>query len=108
MKSAALPWLVPAGVATEPADRAGLTTRGQSCSCAAGDLSSRQHADALDRLGIARSAAGGLQHLRIDATMLGTRVNEALPLIVDMVRRPRMDEDAIEPAATWLCRRWMP
>jgi predicted Zn-dependent peptidase len=64
----------------------------------AGGLSSREHADALDRLGVGRSADVGTYHLRIGATMLGERVVEALPLLVDMVRRPRFDAESVEPA----------
>jgi len=64
----------------------------------AGDLNSRQHADALDRMGVGRSTDVGTYHLRIAATMLGNRVIDALPLITDMILRPRLDEDSIEPA----------
>ncbi len=98
VKSAGLSWLVPAGTSTERADRLGLTTM---CSelllRGAGDLNSRSHADALDRLGVGRSTEAGTYHLRLGATMLGTRVIEALPLLVDMVRRPRFDQESIEP-----------
>jgi len=98
VRSAALSWLVPAGVATEPEARLGLCPMwAELVMRGAGGLSSREHADALDRLGVGRSAEPGMQHLRIAATMLGTRVLEALPLIVDMVRRPRMDEESIGP-----------
>lgn len=98
VRSAALSWLVPAGVATEPQGKPGLCPMwAELLMRGAGDLSSREHADALDRLGVGRSAEPGMQHLRIGATMLGTRVLEALPLIVDMVRRPRMEGESIGP-----------
>lgn len=99
VKSAGLSWLLPAGTATEPEDRLGLGAMWSELLLrGAGDLSSRQHADALDRLGIGRSTDGGTYHFRIAASMIGSRLVEALPLIVDMVRRPRFDEDSIEPA----------
>ncbi len=98
VRSAALSWLVPGGVATEPEGKQGLCPMWSELLLrGAGDRSSREHADALDRLGVGRSAEPGMQHLRIAATMLGTRVMEALPLIVDMVRRPRMEEESIGP-----------
>lgn len=99
VKSAGLTWLLPAGAASEPADRLGLSTLwSELLMRGAGDLDSRAHADALDRLGVSRSGDTGLQHLRLSATMLGSRLLESLPLLVDMVRRPRMDEASIEPA----------
>ena len=64
----------------------------------AGDLDSRAHADALDRLGAGRSADVGTFHVKIGATMVGERLSEVLPLLVDMALRPRMDADSIEPA----------
>lgn len=99
VRSAGLTWLVPAGVGTEPEGRRGigalwaeLLLRG------AGGLRSREHADALDRLGVGRSTDLGTYHVRIGATMVGERVVEALPLIVDMVRRPRIEAESVEAA----------
>jgi len=98
VKSAGLSWLLPAGTATEPANLQGLGTMwSEMLMRGAGELNSREHADALDRLGVGRSSDVGGHHLRIGATMLGSRVIEALPLLVDMVRRPRMEEEAVGP-----------
>jgi len=99
VRSVAVSWLVPAGVATEPADKAGLCPMwAELLMRGAGELRSREHADALDRLGVARSAEPGLQHLRVGATMMGTRLLESLPLLVDMVRRPRFEAESVGPA----------
>jgi predicted Zn-dependent peptidase len=99
VQSAGLTWLVPAGMASEPEDKQGLTTMWSELLLrGAGPLTSREHADALDRLGVGRSTDVGTYHLRIAATMLGSRVIDALPLLTDMVLRPRMDEDSIGPA----------
>ncbi len=99
VRSAAVTWLVPGGAAFDPADRLGraamwseLLLRG------AGDLDSRAQADAFDRLGAHRSADAGALFIRLSLTCLGTRLGEALPLLTDMVLRPRMDEASIEPA----------
>lgn len=98
VKSIGLTWLLPAGSATDPDNRQGLCAIwAELLIRGAGDLDSRAQADAFDRLGASRSADVATQHLRVSATLLGSRLMEALPLIVDMVRRPRMDAEAIEP-----------
>jgi predicted Zn-dependent peptidase len=99
VRSAALTWLIPAGMASEPAERQGLATMwAELLLRGAGDRNSRQHADALDRLGVGRATDVGSYHLRIAATTLGTRLHDALPLIADMALRPRFDPESIEPA----------
>jgi predicted Zn-dependent peptidase len=99
VKSAGLSWLIPCGTAQEPGGRQGMATvTAELLLRGAGDLNSRQHADALDRLGVGRSTDVGGYHLRVAATMLGDRVLEALPLLVAMVRRPRMEAKSFEAA----------
>jgi predicted Zn-dependent peptidase len=98
VKSAGLSWLIPAGTATEPEDRQGLCAMWSELLLrGAGDLDSRGYADALDRLGVGRGTDAGGYHLRLSGTMLGTRLVEALPYFVDMVRRPRFDAESVEP-----------
>lgn len=99
VRSAALSWLLPAGSATEPAHLEGLSAMWSELLLrGAGNLNSRQHADAVDRLGASRGASNGTFTMGISSSMLGDRLLEVLPLIVDLVRAPRMDEDAIEPS----------
>lgn len=99
VRSAALTWLVPAGVASEPDDRQGMGAMwGEILMRGAGDRDSRAWADAMDRLGAGRSAEPGIFFFRISATLLGERLADTLPLLIDVVRRPRFDDDAIEPA----------
>lgn len=64
----------------------------------AGSLGSREHADALDRLGVARSTDVTGHHLTLAATMLGARLDDAAPLLVDMIRRPLFESAALGPA----------
>jgi predicted Zn-dependent peptidase len=98
VKSAALCWLLPAGSAYDPADKEGLSTMwAELLLRGAGSRSSREHADAADRLGATRATELGTYTMRIGSTMLGERLLDALPLFVDMVRRPRMDEESIAP-----------
>lgn len=98
VRSAGMTWLVPAGTATEPADRQGIASMwAEILLRGAGKLRSREHADAVDRLGVTRSTDIGSYHLRLAATMIGDRVADALPLLVDMILRPRIDADSVEP-----------
>jgi predicted Zn-dependent peptidase len=97
VRSAGITWLLPAGSAADPEHRQGIGTLWSELMLrGAGDLSSRQQADAFDTLGVSRSADLSTLHMRVSATLLGARILEALPLIVDMVRRPRLEEEAIE------------
>lgn len=99
VRSVGLTWLLPAGSATEPEDRLGLSAMwSELLMRGAGTLDSRQQADAWDRIGASRSADASTMHMRISCTTLGTRLHEALPLAADMVLRPRFDEASIEPS----------
>jgi len=98
VRSVGIAWNVPAGYAAEPDHLQGqsamwseLLLRG------CGTLDSRGQTDALDRLGISRSVDNGAIFMRFGFTLVGDRLAESLPLLVDMVRRPRMDQESIEP-----------
>lgn len=102
VRSAALAWLLPAGSAADPADRQGLSAMWselifRGCGVGAGGLDSRGHADAFDRLGLARSSDVSTFHLRFSATMIGERLMDSLPVIVRTIRSPRFDAESIEP-----------
>lgn len=96
--SAGLTWLVPCGCATDPQGREGLSAMlAELLLRGAGRLDSRAHADALDRLGVDRGTEVGTHNLRLSAAMVGDRLDQALPLLVDMVLRPRLEAEAVEP-----------
>jgi predicted Zn-dependent peptidase len=98
VKSIGINWLIPAGSATDPDAREGLAPMlAELVFRGAGDLDSRAQADAMDRLGVSRSCEPGSHHLRLGFALTGDRVFDALKPISDMVVRPRMDEDSIEP-----------
>lgn len=98
-QSLAMTMLLPAGVGHEPDDQIGVATllsemifRGTE------SLSARQHSDAMDDLGLDRSTSVDSLFLRLSATMIHTKIKDALPLLVDMVRRPALHEDSLEPS----------
>ncbi len=98
VRSASINWLLPIGSATDPAGAEGLSTLlSELIFRGAGANDSRAQADALDRLGLSRGASVGGQYLGLSVTMLGDRLEAALPLLVDIVRAPRIEPDAVEP-----------
>lgn len=98
VRSVGLNWLLPAGSSGDPDDRQGLAAMwSELVFRGAGEFDSRAQADAMDRLGLSRGCDVATFHLRLTASMLGDRLLPALPVLVDAVRRPRMDDASIEP-----------
>lgn len=103
VRSAGLAWLLPAGSAHDPEDRQGVSAVIEELLLrGAGGLDSRAQADAFDALGVTRGTDTRALSQGFSSTMLGARIPDALPLIVDSVRRPRFDPDSLE-AARDLC-----
>lgn len=97
-QSLAMSFLVPAGVAYEPDDQQGIADVLAEMVCrGAGDLDAKAHSDALDQLGVQRGTGVETIHHSLGATMIGSKLSQALPLLVDMIRRPRLEETALEP-----------
>jgi predicted Zn-dependent peptidase len=98
-QSLAMSWLLPAGTAYEPTGQQGIANLLAELICrGAGGKDARQHAEALDRLGVRRDTAAQTRHLRLNATMTHDKLSEALPLLTDMVRAPQLSEAAFEPS----------
>jgi predicted Zn-dependent peptidase len=98
VRSAAMYFLVPAGCAFDPPEHPGvggiladMLTRG------AGELDSQQLTMALDNLGLDRSESVGLMHMRFWGTTLARNLPAALRLYADILRRPHLPEDELEP-----------
>ncbi len=101
--SVALNWMLPPGSSSDPADGDGLSAvLSELIFRGAGDLNSRKHSDALDRTGVQRSSNVSTHHLRLTATLVGHRLDEAVPLLAAMVTRPALPADAVE-AVRSLC-----
>jgi len=101
VRSAGLCWLIPAGAVHDPSDRLGMAAvHREMLLRGAGSLDSRGHADAMDRVGAGRSTGVSTFHLSLASSFVGSRTSEVLPLLADMVTKPRLEEDALAPAAS--------
>ncbi len=101
--SAAVSWLLPVGSAGDPGDADGLASiLGEMIFRGAGELDSRALSDALDRLGADRNSQVLVHHLRLSSTLVGDRLFDTLPLLTDIVRRPRLPDSALD-AVRSLC-----
>ncbi len=99
VRSVGVCWLLPAGAACEPAERRGLApVLSEMAMRGAGGLDSRAQADAFDRLGVNRGLEPGGVYLRLTGSLTGDRLHEALGLYADIVLRPRLENEALEPA----------
>jgi len=99
VRSAAFNFLVPAGAAYDPPDRPGLAsmladviTRG------AGDRDSRELDLALSGLGVDGSENPALMNIQFWGTTLSRNVPAALDIYADILRRPHLPDDELEPA----------
>lgn len=96
VRSAAMTWLLPCGCATDPVEIEGVSTLIEELLLrGCGGRTSREDADAFDRIGSNRAANVGTYAMVVSASMLGKSVERTLPLLVDMVRTPAMDDDAL-------------
>ena len=103
-RSASVTWLVPGGSACDPLDRGDGwgTILSEFLLRGAGDFDSRAFSDALDRLGMRRSVTADTYHQHVNATMAGGELIAGLDRLVDLVRRPRFPEAALD-AVRSLC-----
>jgi predicted Zn-dependent peptidase len=98
VRSAALNFLVPAGCIYDPPEQLGtatvlsdLITRG------AGPRDSRELSLALDNLGLDRDESVGSYHTRFWAATLARNLPAALELYADILRRPHLPADEVDP-----------
>ena len=100
MATCSLCWLVPAGTA---GDREGAAGEGETTLLTemilrgAGSLDSRGWSDALDGLGCERRTTANPFHTLLTATMMGSRLAEAMPLLSDAVLRPQLAAEHLDP-----------
>lgn len=99
LKSVGLSWRFDAGTSAEPEGRAGLASiTSEMLLRGAGERTSKQMADDLDRIGASRhvDAAGRTMHYRLST--LGDKLDDVLPMVVDNILRPRLTDENLEPS----------
>jgi predicted Zn-dependent peptidase len=102
VQSAAFTLLLPAGVAYEGAE--GLELVGGAATMAAdwitrgaGDRDSRELLTALDNLGVSHAEGAQTFHTSMSAATLGRNLEPALEIFADVVLRPHLDDEQVEP-----------
>ena len=96
--SATLAVALPLGSGRDPEKKLGASAMlEEMLARGAGDRSSKELADALDMAGVHRQVSAGARTITMSFTTIGSRIDELLPLVGDMVRRPRLDDPDVEP-----------
>ena len=97
LESAAFCFLLPAGCAYEPAERAGLgamtcemTQRG------AGERDSREFIQALENLGVERGESVSVSHTSYSGALLSDNLAATLEIYSDLLRRPLLPSDQLD------------
>jgi predicted Zn-dependent peptidase len=99
LESVAIAFHTPAGAIHDPQQRCGLAAlSGEMCLRGAGERTSRQIVEALEGAGIQWSQAVSTTHASFSGAMVARRLPDALPLYADMIRRPRLAAEELEPA----------
>lgn len=99
MESASVQLLVPAGSAHDDAGTlGGSAVAAEILLRGAGALDSRAQADAFDQVGALRNSSVGVRFLSLSMSVVGSRICEAFPLMVDMVRAPRFTQASLAPS----------
>lgn len=98
LRSVAMTLLVPAGAVHDPSDRIGRSAMlAEWLVRGAGARDSSELVAAFDSLGVTHNQSASVTHLSLSAAMLGTSLAPALDLIADMVLRPHLGEESLEP-----------
>lgn len=98
VRSAAINFLVPAGAAFDPSGKFGLATvLADVITRGAGDRDSRELSLALDGLGVDRDESVGAINMRFWGSTLSRNIAPALDVYADVLRRPHLPEDELEP-----------
>jgi len=99
VRSATLHFMAPAGFTYEPDDRLGLSgLLAEMLARGAGDRDSKALSLALDNLGVDRGESCGAFNVTFSAGTLARNLPAALALYADIIRRPWLPGDELEPA----------
>lgn len=98
VRSAAFTMMVPAGSAFEPAGRSGTAAMlAEWVMRGAGRRDSRELLAALDNLGISHGIGAQTVHTGLSAATLGRNLIPALEIFADVLLRPHLDDEEVEP-----------
>ena len=98
VQSAAFSLLLPAGASHDPPGRAGAASMlAEWVTRGAGSRDSRALLTALDNLGVSHGEGAQTVHSSMSAATLGRNLGPALEIYADVILRPHLDEDEIEP-----------
>jgi predicted Zn-dependent peptidase len=98
VRSAALNFLVPAGCVYDPPRQPGVASiLAEMITRGAGKRDSRKLALALDNLGLDRDEGVGSMHVRFWGATLAQNLPAALDIYADILRRPHLPEEEIDP-----------
>ncbi len=98
VRSVAIEWWLPAGVAYDPHDRVGRSAvLAEMVLRGTGSLTAKEQAAALDRLGISRQVSPGIRFMRLGGIMLGSRFEEGFGMLRDIVLDPLLPEESLSP-----------
>jgi predicted Zn-dependent peptidase len=98
VRSAAVNFLVPAGCSYDPPKTFGLASvLAEMITRGAGNRDSRELSLAMDNLGLDRSESVGQLHMRFWGATLARNIPAALELYADVLRRPHLPDDELEP-----------
>jgi predicted Zn-dependent peptidase len=99
LESAAFTFLVPCGCAYDPDTRLGLSSF--TCEMAlrgAGSRDSRKFVEDLENLGVERGESVSSSHTSFSGATLSKNLLPALRIFADLLRRPQLPIDQLEPA----------
>ena len=98
VQSAAFSLLMPAGAAyDEPGYLGSASMLAEWIIRGAGDRDSRELLNALDNLGVSHGEGAQTLHSSVSAATLGRNLIPALEIFADVVLRPHLDDDEVEP-----------
>ena len=98
VRSVAMTLMIPAGAVFDPAKRLGRSAMlAEWLPRGAGSRDSAELIEEFDSLGVSHNQSASVSHISLSAAMLGSSLAPTLELFADMVRRPHLGEDSLEP-----------
>ncbi len=103
VESAAYELIIPGGIVNDRDDRVGASLiLAELISKGAGDLDTRGLSEAFDSAGIRHGEGAGSERFSLSGVLVAGKIDRALELVVEMVRRPILPEVDIEPIKSLL------